>query len=356
MVNRFMSNSDIQLPDRTIGTEHDVYVIAELSANHNGDLERAKSIVRAAAQCGADAIKLQTYTAETLTLDSDLPHFRISHGTAWDDQRLFDLYQQAHTPWEWHAELQQVAKSVGLDFFSTPFDESAVDFLETLNVEIYKIASFEIVDIPLIRKIAQTEKPVIMSTGMSTVAEIELAVNTLRENGCDQIVLLKCTSAYPADLESMNLATLEDLSNRFGVSVGLSDHTLGTTAAVVAVSRGACVIEKHLTLARADGGPDSHFSLEPHEFAELVRAVRDASASIGKVHYGTTIHDQKNRNFRPSLFAVRDIDAGEAFTADNVKSLRPGNGLEPVHLDKLLCKKATETIARGTPLAWKHVG
>jgi pseudaminic acid synthase len=345
----------IEIQGRSIGEPHPVYVIAELSANHNGDIERAKAIVRAAAAAGADAIKLQTYTAETLTLDSDLPHFRISHGTAWDNQRLFDLYQEAHTPWAWHETLQQIATEVGLDFFSTPFDESAVDFLETLAVPLYKIASFEIVDIPLVRKIASTRKPVIMSTGMSTTEEIDLAVRTLRENGCSQIALLKCTSAYPAAPESMNLRTIADLSDRFDVPAGLSDHTLGTTAATVAVAMGASVIEKHLTLSRADGGPDSHFSLEPGEFSTMVRSVREASAALGSVHYGTTEHDVKNRSFRPSLFAVRDIGVGEVFTADNIKSLRPGNGLPPVHFDDLMNRAAAESIPRGTPIAWKHI-
>lgn len=345
----------MKINQKQIGPGHPTYVIAELSANHGQSRERAEEIVRQAAKAGADAIKLQTYTAETLTIDSNLPPFQIDQGTAWDGQLLFDLYRSAETPWDWHGKLQTLAHSLGLDFFSSPFDASAVDFLETLNVPAYKIASFEIVDIPLLRKVAQTGKPVIVSTGMSTVEEIELAVNTLRESGCDEVALLKCTSAYPAPPESMNLKTIQDLAIRFGVPIGLSDHTLTSSAAIASVALGGSIIEKHLTLSRADGGPDGHFSLEPHEFSEMMAAVRDVENAIGCVHYGPTSSDIANQAFRRSLFVVKDIKFGEKFTPENVRSIRPGQGLPPRHFDEVLSKTAAESIPRGTPLAWKHV-
>ncbi len=351
-----MSNSQVQISSHVIGPGQPVYIIAELSANHLQSRDRARSIVNQAAACGANAIKLQTYTADTITLDCDLPHFQINHGTAWDNQRLYELYGNAYTPWEWHAELQQLAGECGLDFFSSPFDETAVDFLENLNVPCYKVASFEIVDIPLLRKIGSTLKPVIMSTGMATAGEIREAVDALRESGCSQIVLLKCTSAYPAPPQSMNLATLPELSRRFDVPVGLSDHTLDSNSAIVATALGACVIEKHLTLSRDDGGPDSHFSLEPNEFAAMVDAIRSASASLGKVHFGPTSFDEKNRDFRPSLFAVRDIEPGELFDESNVRSLRPATGLAPVCIDQLIGQVAAVKIPRGTPMSWQLIG
>ena len=350
-----MTTPRIEIGDKTIGLGHPVYVIAEVSANHNGSLERAKSIVRAAADAGADAVKLQTYTAESITIDSELPHFQIDCGSVWDKQSLFQLYQKAHTPRDWHAPLQALATELGLDFFSTPFDETAVEFLESIKVPCYKVASFEIVDLPLLEKIASTRKPVIMSTGMATIDEIQAAMNTLRENGCTQVALLKCTSAYPATPASMNLKTIAALQQQFDVVSGLSDHSLGHTSAVASTALGSCIIEKHLTLRRSDGGPDSHFSMEPEEFAEMVTAVRQTSASLGEVHFGPTEFDQKNKAFRPSLFAIRDIQAGEVFSRENVDTRRPASGLPPVCLKELMGQTASQTIPVGTPVSWDLV-
>ena len=328
--------SHIRIGNRKIGKDQPAYIIAEISANHHQDFDRAVELVHLAHWAGADAVKLQTYTPETLTLDCDQPHFTIQHGTVWDGTKLFDLYQKAYTPWEWQPELKKVANQLGMDLFSSPFDETAVDFLETMNVPAYKIASFEIIDVPLLRKVASTRQPVIVSTGMATTSEIEQAVRTLREHGCDQVALLKCTSAYPSPLESMNLRTIPDLAFRFQVPVGLSDHTMEHQTSVISVSLGASIIEKHLTMSRLDDGPDSAFSLEPDEFAALVSAIRTAEKTIGTVHYGPTDSDQKNLAFRRSLFAVRDIQPGEQFTNENVRSIRPGQGLEPVYLDQVL--------------------
>lgn len=347
--------SHININGRLIGPNQPAYIIAELSANHHQDFERAVEIIRLAHQAGADAIKLQTYTADTLTLDSDQPHFQISQGTVWDGTRLYDLYKSAFTPWEWQPKLMKIANDLGMDLFSSPFDSTAVDFLEAMNVPAYKIASFEIVDVPLLRDVARTGKPVIVSTGMATIDEIEIAVQTLRENGCDQVALLKCTSAYPSPIETMNLRTIQDLAFRFQIPIGLSDHTLETQTPVVSVAVGATIIEKHITISREDVGPDSSFSLEPSEFAEMVSAVRMAERTIGTVHYGPTDSDKNNRAFRRSLFAVKDIKAGDPFTNANVRSIRPGPGLEPIHLDKVLQSCANEDIPRGTPLNWRHV-
>ena len=346
---------NIRINNRPIGPGCPAYIIAEISANHHQCFDRAVEIVHLAHRAGADAVKLQTYTADTLTLDSDQPHFKIQQGTIWDGARLYDLYQKAHTPWEWHPELKRVANQLGMDLFSSPFDATAVDFLEGMKVPAYKIASFEIVDIPLLRKVAKTNRPVIVSTGMAAVEEIELAVKTLRDNGCDQVALLKCTSAYPSPVEAMNLRTIPDLAFRFNIPVGLSDHTLENQTAVIAVSMGASMIEKHLTVSRDDEGPDSSFSLEPDEFEDMVNSIRKAEATIGSVHYGPTQTDKNNLAFRRSLFAIRDIKAGEAFTPDNVRSIRPGQGLEPKHMDAILEGTASEEIPRGTPLAWRHV-
>ncbi|MFK7767060.1 MAG: pseudaminic acid synthase [Mariniblastus sp.] len=345
----------IQINNRMIGAGHPTYIIAELSANHHQDFDRAVEIIHLAHRAGADAVKLQTYTADTLTLDSHQPHFRIQQGTVWDGARLYDLYEKAHTPWKWHPELKRVANQLGMDLFSSPFDATAVDFLEGMEVPAYKIASFEIVDIPLLKKVASTGRPVIVSTGMATVEEIELAVKTLRDNGCEQVALLKCTSAYPSPIEAMNLRTIPDLAFRFDIPVGLSDHTLESQTAVVAVAMGASIVEKHITLSRNDAGPDSSFSLEPDEFEELVTAIRQAESTIGSVHYGPTETDKNNLAFRRSLFATRNIKAGEPFTPENVRSIRPGQGLEPKHLDKILEGTAAEEIERGTPLKWRHV-
>jgi pseudaminic acid synthase len=327
-----------------------VYIIAELSANHGGSLEHASKTIRAAAEAGADAIKLQTYTADTLTIDCDNEYFRISGGTAWDGRTLYDLYKEAYTPWEWHAPLKAVAEECGIELFSTPFDETAVDFLEELGVPCHKVASFELIDIPLLRKIGATKKPVIMSTGMASEDEIREAVDTLRDTGCTDLTLLKCTSSYPADPADANLLTIPDMAERFNCKVGLSDHTLGIAVPVAAAALGARVIEKHFTLSRADGGPDCGFSLEPAEFKEMVDAVRVVEKAVGRVCYGETEADQKSRIYRRSLFAVEDIKAGEMFTRGNVRSIRPGHGLPPRELDGLLGQLAACDILRGTPL------
>ena len=331
------------------------YIIAELSANHGGSLPRAIQTIRAAAAAGADAIKLQTYTADTLTIDCDNKFFRIGGGTVWDGKTLYSLYEEAATPWEWHIELKKEAENCSLDFFSTPFDTSAIEFLEHLQVPKYKVASFELVDIHLLKKIGQTKKPVIMSTGMASEKEIQEALNTLYEYGCPDITLLKCTSSYPAEPEDANLLTIPDMSKKFGCPVGLSDHTLGIIVPVTAVALGARVIEKHFTLSRAEGGADSSFSLEPHEFKTMVEAVRNAHKAIGQVTYGGTKSEEKSKAFRRSLFVVEDIKAGKIFTRQNIRSIRPGYGLPPRELDAILGKTATQSIKRGTPLRWDHI-
>lgn len=336
-------------------SENRVYIIAELSANHNGSLVRAKESIRAAADCGADAIKIQTYTADTLTIDCDNEYFRIGGGTLWDGRTLYDLYKEACTPWEWHAELQQVAHECGLDFFSTPFDDTAVDFLEKLGVPTHKVASFELVDIPLLKKIGTTGKPVIMSTGMASREEIDEALDALRSSGCSDVTLLKCTSAYPALPEDANLQTIPAMAAEFGCPVGLSDHTLGIAVPAVAVALGATVIEKHFTPSRADGGADSGFSLEPAEFKAMVDAVRTAEKALGTVRYGGSPGDEKSKVFRRSLFAVKDIKAGEEFTPENVRSIRPGHGLAPKHYEAILGKTAACDIPFGTPLSWEMI-
>ncbi|MBE1237330.1 pseudaminic acid synthase [Phaeovibrio sulfidiphilus] len=326
------------------------YLIAEVSANHNGSIERAEAIIRAAAESGADAVKLQTYTADTLTLACDNPFFRIQ-GTLWEGRTLHDLYQEAFLPWEWHPRLMALAADLGLDCFSTPFDPTAVAFLEDLGVPLHKVASFEVVDIPLLKTIARTGKPVILSTGMATLAEIDEAVRTLRDNGTPELVLLKCTSSYPAPVEEANLRTIPHLSAAFGCPAGLSDHTLGSTVALAAVCVGARVVEKHFTLSRADGGPDSAFSMEPHEFRSMVDAIRTAEAALGTVSYDRTKAEQGSVVFRRSLFVVADVRAGEPFTAQNVRSIRPGHGLHTRHYDEVLGRRARCDIARGTPLS-----
>lgn len=344
-----------QINDRRIGDGHPVYLIAEISANHNHDYDKTIRLIDAAHAAGADAVKLQTYTADTLTLDCDKPHFKIQQGTIWDGQTLHQLYADAAMPWDWQPKLKRHADEIGITLFSSPFDQTAVDFLESMEVPAYKIASFEIVDTGLLAAVAKTGKPVIVSTGMATLDEIQLAVETLNQHGCTQVCLLKCTSAYPAAPESMNLATITALKQQFNIPIGLSDHTLCHTAAVTSVALGACVIEKHITNRRSDGGPDSSFSLEPEEFAELVRQVRVAEASIGQVHFGPNKNDANNVAFRRSLFAVADIAPGERFTSLNVRSIRPGNGLAPKHLPKILTSAANKLIPRGTPLSWDDI-
>jgi pseudaminic acid synthase len=329
-----------------------VYVIAEVSANHHQDFEQAVKIIHAAHDAGADAVKLQTYTPDTITIACDRPEFRIAGGTIWDGRTLYELYGQAYTPWEWQPRLRQVANELGLELFSTPFDATAVDFLEGMKVPAHKLASFELVDIPLIQKISRTGKPLIMSTGMATVEEIEEAVQTARQAGAMQIALLKCTSAYPALPEEMNLRTIPELSRRFSVPVGLSDHTMGSAVAVAAVALGACIVEKHLTLSRSEPGPDSAFSLEPHEFKAMIEAVRVAQEALGEVHFGIEAEEASSRVFRRSLFVVQDLKRGELFSADNVRSIRPGCGLHTRHLPEVIGRSALCDVERGTPLSW----
>lgn len=345
----------IEIAGRKIGPGHPVYVIAEMSANHGQDYEQAIRLLHAAKEAGADAVKLQTYTADTLTIDSDAPPFQI-RGGLWDGRRLYELYQEAYTPWEWQPRLKRVADDLDLTLFSTPFDDTAVDFLEAMGVPAYKVASFELVDTPLLRRIARTGKPVIMSTGMAALAEIDEAVTTLRSEGAGEIALLKCTSAYPATPDEMDLRTIPHLAQAFGVPVGLSDHTLDVAVPVTAVALGACILEKHFTLSRDLGGPDSAFSLEPQEFRATVDAVRVAEQALGSVHYGVSEREAKNRIFRRSLFVVQDVKAGEPFTPQNVRSIRPGYGLPPKFLDEILGRRASVDIPRGTPLSWSHVG
>ncbi len=345
----------IKIGKRSIGPGLPTYAIAEMSANHGQSYDKAVEIVRAAKNSGADAIKLQTYTPDTITLASDREEFRVSGGTLWDGRTLHDLYGEAYMPWEWQPRLKQVADDLGMDCFSSAFDATAVDFLEEMNVPAHKVASFELVDIPLIQKMARTGKPLIMSTGMATLEEIEEALQGARAAGATQIALLKCTSAYPAAPEEMNLRTIPEMAQRFGVPVGLSDHTMGIAAPVAAGALGACIIEKHLTLSRSIPGPDSAFSLEPQEFNAMVDAVRTAEKALGQVHYGLSAKEQASRAFRRSLFVVADVAEGELFTAANVRSIRPAAGLHPRHLPEVLGKRAAQGIKRGTPLRWEFV-
>jgi pseudaminic acid synthase len=331
-----------------------VFIIAELSANHNGSMQNAIDTIRAAKRAGADAMKLQTYTADTITIDSQKPDFMID-GTIWEGKSLYDLYQEAFTPWEWHEELFRVAREEGLICFSSPFDKTAVDLLESLNTPAYKIASFEITDIPLIEYVASKGKPVIISTGISGLDDIEFAVETCRKAGNDQIILLKCTSSYPAPIEEANLAMIPDLAKRFGVITGLSDHTLGITVPVAATVLGARVIEKHFILDRSIGGPDASFSLDEAEFTAMVKAVREAEKAIGKVDYTISEKMQKSRQFARSLYVVEDIKAGEAFTETNIRSIRPGYGLHPKYYKEVLGKKVKVDLERGTAFKWDHV-
>ena len=343
----------LRIGNRAIGAGHPVYLVAELSANHRGSYDEAAALVEAAADAGADAIKVQTYTPDTMTLDAPQECFTI-HGSIWDGRKLHELYAEAQMPWPWHAPLQQLARERGVDFFSTPFDASAVDFLESLDVPVYKVASFEIVDIPLLRRIGATRKPVIMSTGMATLDEVDEAVATLRAMGTP-MVLLKCTSAYPAPPESMNLRAIPHLAQRFGVGVGLSDHTLDLAVPVAAVALGACVIEKHFTLSREKPGPDSAFSLEPREFRSMVDAVRVAEKALGVTAPPLSAAEDAMRAFRRSLFAVEDIRTGQRFTDVNVRSIRPAGGLHPRHLPDVIGRRAKRDIERGTPLDWSVV-
>ncbi len=336
---------------RKIGPGHPVFIIAEMSGNHNHDFSRAKKIIDAAAGAGVDAVKFQTYTPDTITMNCDNDYFRVKIKNVWKGALLYNLYKQAYTPWDWQPKLKKYAESKGLVVFSTPFDNTAVDFLEKMKVPLYKIASYEVCDIPLLKRVGQTKKPVIMSRGMATKAEIELALKTLKTNGCPQVAVLHCVSAYPATAEQMNLATIPDIAQKFKVISGLSDHTLGIVAAISSVALGAAIIEKHLTLRRKDGGPDATFSLEPEEFKNLTQAVRESEMAIGKPNYNLTKDEKIGSRYRKSLFVVENIKKGELITEKNVRSIRPGFGLSPKFYDEVMGKKAKRDIKRGTPLS-----
>ncbi|QCR22998.1 pseudaminic acid synthase [Pontibacter sp. SGAir0037] len=343
----------INIAGRLVGLTHKPFIIAEMSGNHNQSLDRALAIVDAAAEAGADAIKLQTYTADTMTLPGA---FTIEdEGSLWKGRELYDLYKEAYTPWEWHKPIFERAREKGLIAFSSPFDETAVDFLEELGAPVYKIASFENTDHPLLKKVAATGKPVIMSTGAATISELDEAVRILKGAGVTELILLKCTSTYPATPENTNLLTIPHMRDLFGVQVGLSDHTMGVGAAVAAVALGATVVEKHFTLRRADGGVDSAFSLEPQELNTLVVESERAWQAMGYVQYGVQRAEEKSRLFKRSIYAARDIEAGEAFTKENIRVIRPGLGLAPKHYEELLSKTAAKSIKAGTPLTWDLV-
>jgi pseudaminic acid synthase len=343
----------VEIDGRVVGPGHPPYVIAELSGNHNGDIGRAFALIEAAHAAGADAVKLQTYTADTITLDHDGPGFTIEGG-AWDGRRLYDLYEEAHTSWDWHPRLFEKARSLGITMFSSPFDSSAVDFLESLDAPAYKIASFEIVDVGLIERVAATKKPLIISTGMANLAEITAGVDAAGDTGAG-IVLLHCTSGYPTPPEDCNLETIPDLARRFGIPIGLSDHTLGTSVAVASVALGASVIEKHVTLARADGGPDAAFSLEPDELAGLCTDCRTAWSALGHASYERAKSEAEMSLLRRSLYFVADLAAGETVTENNLRSIRPGYGLPPSHLKNLLGRRVARPVTRGTPVSWDDI-
>lgn len=344
----------IDINGHRVGPGFPTYIVAEMSANHNQDFNQAVRILKAAKDAGADAVKLQTFTPDSLAIDCGSEHSRVN-GTIWNGRTLYDLYSETAMPWEWQPKLKVIADELDLDLFSTAFDPSAVDFLEDMGVPVHKIASFEIVDIPLIEKMARTGKPLIISTGMATLGEIEDAVQAACNAGAAQIALLKCTSAYPALPEEMNLRTIPHLAEAFHIAVGLSDHSLGIAVPVAAVALGACIAEKHFTLSRNIPGPDSAFSLEPKEFKEMADAIRVAEKALGEVHYAVTEHEASSRVFRRSLFVVKDMKESGVFTEENLRSIRPGYGLHPRHIKDLLGRRASKAIAQGTPLSWDLV-
>lgn len=348
---------EIKLGKHVIGPQHKPFIIAEMSGNHNQSLERALEIVDAAAKAGADALKIQTYTADTMTLNIENPDFKISDNESlWNGQNLYQLYQQAYTPWEWHKPIFDRAKELGMIAFSTPFDETAVDFLEELNVPLYKIASFENTDLPLIKKVASTGKPMIISTGMATLAEIDELVRTAKEAGCKDLVLLKCTSTYPASPENTNILTIPHMQQLFeDVQIGLSDHTMGVGVAVASVALGATVIEKHFTLSRQDGGVDAAFSMEPAEMKALVEETERAWLALGKVTYGPTEKEKASLKFRRSIYAAKDIKAGEQFTKENIRIVRPGYGIEPKYFEQILGSICKKNISKGTAITWEQI-
>lgn len=349
-----MRSRIVEISERKVGQGHPCFIVAEMSANHNQNFEDAVQILHAARAAGADAVKIQTYTPDTLTIPCDNEYFRIKEGP-WAGRTLYELYQEAYTPWEWQPKLKKIADEIGLILFSTPFDETAVDFLEEMKVPCYKIASFELVDIPLIQKAASTGKPLIMSTGMASLSEIEEAVQAARDGGAKKIVLLKCTSAYPAPPEEMNLATIPHLADAFDLPVGLSDHTLGIAVPIAAVCLGSIMIEKHFTLSRKRKSPDYFFSIEPSELKGMVEAIRTVERAMGRVSYELTEKQRISRTFRRSLFLVKNIKKGEEFTQENIRSIRPADGLPPRYMEKILGKHARCDLALGTPLCWDYI-
>ena len=346
----------LKIGDKRIGPDSPAFIVAEMSGNHNMDFDRAVEILKAAREAGADAVKIQTYTADTITLDCDAPCFQITQGTLWDGITLHRLYQTAYTPWEWQPRLKEIAEEMGLVLFSSPFDFSSVDFLEEMDVPAYKIASFEITDIPLIRKVARLGKPVILATGIARLADIELAVQTCREEGNHQVILLKCCSAYPTPYEDVNLRTIPHMAEAFDCLTGLSDHTMGTAVATGAVALGARMVEKHMTLRRSDGGPDAAFSMEPQEFREMVDNIRILEKALGKVSYDLSDKQVREREHSRSLFVARDMKAGEVFTPENLRSVRPADGLHTRYYEQLLGRRITRDAGLGTPMSWDLVG
>lgn len=345
----------IKIGNSLIGDDEKTYLVAEVSANHLQDYHRAEAIIKAAKDAGADAVKLQTYLPDTITLDCDNDYFQITQGTIWDGTTLHKLYETAYTPWEWQPKLMKLANELGMECFSSPFDETAVDFMEEMDMPAYKIASFEINDIPLIRRIAKIGKPVIIATGIAYLEDIERAVKVCREEGNEQIILLKCTSTYPSPYEDMNLKVIPNMAQVFNCITGLSDHSMGSTAAVASVALGAKMIEKHLTLSRADGGPDAAFSMEPQEFKKMAEEVRIAEKALGRITYELTEKQKKSREDGRSLFVVKDIKAGDTFTKENVRSIRPAFGLHTMYYDQILGQKAKTNLPKGTPLNWKYI-
>lgn len=346
---------ELMIDGKKLSDKSDTYIIAEMSANHLHNMDRAKRIIDVAKECGADAIKLQTYRPDTITIDCRGPEFMATPGSPWENMNLFELYKEAYTPWEWHGELMDYAKKVGITCFSSPFDLTAIDFLEELNVPAYKIASFELNDIPLIKKAAMTGKPIIMSTGIADMSDIELALRTCKEAGNDKVILLKCVSEYPTPYEEINLRTLTNMSETFDCVVGVSDHSFGSAVAVAGVALGARVIEKHLTLSRKDGGPDGTFSMEPQEFKNMVTDIRNVEKALGKVTYELTEKQKKSKGRSRSLYVVSDIKKGEIFTPDNMRSIRPGYGLHTKYYKDIIGKRASCDIKKGTAMKWNYV-
>ncbi|MCI9446016.1 MAG: pseudaminic acid synthase [Lachnospiraceae bacterium] len=350
-----MQMNRMKVGQREIGAGRPVYVIAEMSANHAGSLARAKEIIHAAKEAGADCIKIQTYTPDTLTIDCDNRYFHISEGT-WDGENLYHLYEKAYTPWEWQPELKEEAAKAGIDFLSTPFDRTAVDFLEGMGIQFYKIASFELVDLPLISYVASKGKPIVLSTGMGALGEIEAAVEAVRAAGNGQLALLRCASAYPAVTDDMNLKTMQNMAEVFGVPVGLSDHSMGSVGAVTAVALGASIIEKHFCIDRSIENPDASFSMNPREFSQMVQDIRQAQKAVGCIKYGVAEQEKASIVFRRSVFCVQDIKKGEKLTEENIRVIRPGYGMEPKYYQQALGQQALQDISRGTPLRFEMIG